>query len=322
MANLVLYSMDPWSYNLLYEWATSSGHIVRLLVIKLPTGAGRAGHFAGGQTLAGTDVVMVHRISDAIPMIEHVEPDLGVICSFTKVSERLGSIPRFGTVNLHCALLPAYRGPNVFRPLYEGENALGATLHRITSDYDCGAVLAQESYEIGDEADMRVILDGWRTAIIRALAEGIPKALARSQGTPQDDSAAGYAASFTPAECVVDPSLPRNLIIRRVAALMGAGCVPILEVEGARYALQGAYPSPDGIARQPGVVRQTSEFIEISTTGGCVALDLRPRDHEGALLVNSSGPRRGGGSSGPASIPSTRCPEQSPLPGSEAAESG
>lgn len=72
-------------------------------------------------------------------------PDLIVSTNFSHyVGERVWSIARFGTWNLHKSYLPHYRGmaPS-FYALLNGEQRVGATLHKIAKGFDTGDIVKQ-----------------------------------------------------------------------------------------------------------------------------------------------------------------------------------
>lgn len=55
------------------------------------------------------------------------------------------SLPRYGTINLHTSMLPAYRGPNPdFWQYHDMELNPGVTVHYIDEGEDTGPVLAQQ----------------------------------------------------------------------------------------------------------------------------------------------------------------------------------
>jgi methionyl-tRNA formyltransferase len=61
--------------------------------------------------------------------------------------------PRFGCLNLHPSLLPAYRGRfPVEDQLAAGETQTGVTLHRMDATADTGDILLQESFPVPPEA--------------------------------------------------------------------------------------------------------------------------------------------------------------------------
>lgn len=58
-------------------------------------------------------------------------------------------IPRFGTLNLHPSMLPAYRGPNpIFWMYYNAETVGGVTLHYLDAGEDTGDIIYQTPVEI------------------------------------------------------------------------------------------------------------------------------------------------------------------------------
>lgn len=77
-------------------------------------------------------------------------PDIVAVYSMSRLlKENIISIPKFGVVNLHSSLLPAYRGPNpVFWMYYNMEKYGGFTVHYITKREDDGNIIFQEWYDI------------------------------------------------------------------------------------------------------------------------------------------------------------------------------
>lgn len=63
--------------------------------------------------------------------------------------QRLYSLPRLGTINLHHEILPDYRnGRSVIWPIYFGRKETGFTFHQVTDGIDAGAILYQERLPI------------------------------------------------------------------------------------------------------------------------------------------------------------------------------
>lgn len=89
------------------------------------------------------------------------DPDVVVSFSAPQVfrAELLG-LPRQGCVNLHCSLLPHYRGllPS-FWVLYHGEPRSGATVHLMGAGIDDGGILAQAEVDIRGFRTMAEVLD-------------------------------------------------------------------------------------------------------------------------------------------------------------------
>ena len=75
-----------------------------------------------------------------------MRPDLIICFSFPyRITPEICTLPTYGAINLHPAVLPAYRGPNVLRPFYDGADVLGATMHWMAEDFDTGNIPSQRS---------------------------------------------------------------------------------------------------------------------------------------------------------------------------------
>lgn len=78
--------------------------------------------------------------------VRDYNPDLGLSLAAPILKEKLFSIPRFGTLNLHKAKVPDYRGmPPAFWELWNDEKSIGCTVHWMDSGLDTGDVVAKIS---------------------------------------------------------------------------------------------------------------------------------------------------------------------------------
>ncbi len=91
-----------------------------------------------------------------------LQPDLIVIACFPYlVPPAILQLPRYGCLNLHPSLLPAYRGPEpLFWIAYHDERLTGITLHFLDTTLDSGDIVAQTTLErpdglSGQELDRR-----------------------------------------------------------------------------------------------------------------------------------------------------------------------
>lgn len=87
-------------------------------------------------------------------LLLNIAPDLGVVANFGQILKKpLLSIPRYGFINYHPSLLPAYRGPTPLpHILLNKESLSGVTWHQMTVKPDQGPILAQKTFSI-DPAD-------------------------------------------------------------------------------------------------------------------------------------------------------------------------
>ena len=79
-----------------------------------------------------------------------LRPDLFLSAAYARVlPEEVLAIPTVGAINVHPALLPAYRGVRaVWWALYEGQSSVGVTIHQMTLPVDSGPIIAQASLPV------------------------------------------------------------------------------------------------------------------------------------------------------------------------------
>jgi folate-dependent phosphoribosylglycinamide formyltransferase PurN len=93
---------------------------------------------------------------EALRLLRDLKVELIVSYSAPCVFEEvLLDLPEYGCINLHCSLLPKFAGllPS-FWTLYEGAEDVGATVHRMDSKIDNGAILGQVSVPVPPNPSM------------------------------------------------------------------------------------------------------------------------------------------------------------------------
>lgn len=87
--------------------------------------------------------------------------DLQVVVAFRMLPEIVWDMPRFGTFNVHAALLPQYRGAAPINwAIINGEVRTGVTTFFLDHDIDTGKIIMQKPFGIPDEADVEYVYDG------------------------------------------------------------------------------------------------------------------------------------------------------------------
>ncbi|GAB4439436.1 MAG: formyltransferase family protein [Anaerolineae bacterium] len=152
---------------------------------------------------------------NARAMLAGLQPDLvAVACFPRRFPAWLLGLPRFGCLNLHPSLLPAYRGPEpLFWIARNDERVTGVTLHLLADGLDSGDIIAQRRFERGDgtsgaELESRCAAEGAALLVetIGQLLRGAP--LPRR---PQDEA----EASYYPAPTAGDLTIPAYWPARR-----------------------------------------------------------------------------------------------------------
>lgn len=87
--------------------------------------------------------------------------DLQVVVAFRMLPEVVWDMPRFGTFNVHAALLPQYRGAAPINwAVINGETKTGVTTFFLDHDIDTGRIIMQKPFPIPDDADVEYVYDG------------------------------------------------------------------------------------------------------------------------------------------------------------------
>ncbi|WBQ04790.1 methionyl-tRNA formyltransferase [Kribbella sp. CA-293567] len=205
-------------------WAEEHGHEI-VLVVTPPAGAGDRYDAAAKPFLLElprtADVLVTGKLRTvAAAAIAALEPDLVISAAFPRlIPAEILKIPVYGAVNLHPSPLPAGRGPNPVRLVYEGATTVGATLHRTEAEFDTGAILSQRERPLPADLAGPAIFQAWREMLREVLVEGAARAFAGEQGSPQDPALASEAPMFTPEEQVLRLTDPGAVLVRKSAAL-------------------------------------------------------------------------------------------------------
>ena len=126
-----------------------------------------------------------------IEQLRAFHADLQVVVAFRMLPEIVWDMPRFGTFNVHAALLPQYRGAAPINwAVINGETQTGVTTFFLDHDIDTGRVIMQKSFDIPDDADVEYVYDGLMHLGAEIAVETIDKLLANDgmvSSMPQEE---------------------------------------------------------------------------------------------------------------------------------------
>src|ERR1044072_8027017 len=90
---------------------------------------------------------------DLVLALKEAAPDIIVANNWrTWLPPRIYDLPRFGTLNVHDSLLPAYAGFSpIIWALINGEPEVGLTAHRMNEGLDAGDIVVQRAVAVGDK---------------------------------------------------------------------------------------------------------------------------------------------------------------------------
>ena len=89
------------------------------------------------------------------------EADLQIVVAFRMLPEVVWGMPRYGTFNVHAALLPQYRGAAPINwAVINGEKQTGVTTFFLDHDIDTGRIIMQKTFDIDDDYNVENVYDG------------------------------------------------------------------------------------------------------------------------------------------------------------------
>ncbi len=119
--------------------------------------------------------------------------DLQVVVAFRMLPDVVWSMPKFGTFNVHAALLPQYRGAAPINwAIINGEKETGVTTFFLDKDIDTGRIIMQKSISIDEEDNVEIVYDRLMKLGADVCIETIDKIIAgdgKVDSLPQDKMA-------------------------------------------------------------------------------------------------------------------------------------
>ena len=96
-----------------------------------------------------------------VEQLRSYNADLQVVVAFRMLPEIVWDMPRFGTFNVHAALLPQYRGAAPINwAIINGETQTGVTTFFLDHDIDTGRIIRQKPFDVPDDANVEYVYDG------------------------------------------------------------------------------------------------------------------------------------------------------------------
>ena len=158
---------------------------------------------------------------DFVRELERIGVELLLVAGWPRLfGERLRSVARVASVNVHPSLLPHYRGKDpLFSAILHGERQVGVTLHRLTEAVDAGPILYQKQVAVPDGATSESLAG----AVDREGAALIPELVARARaGTLPEGAIAVDPGSYFPPVAVEHSLLDWTATADRLERLVRA----------------------------------------------------------------------------------------------------
>jgi methionyl-tRNA formyltransferase len=130
------------------------------------------------------------------------QADIQVVVAFRMLPEVVWSMPRYGTFNVHAALLPQYRGAAPINwAIINGETETGVTTFFLDKNIDTGRIILQKHFPIPEEANVEYVYDGLMALGADIAVETLDLLIANNGDIPSTDQAkwAPHATTLHPA---------------------------------------------------------------------------------------------------------------------------
>jgi methionyl-tRNA formyltransferase len=155
-------------------------------------------------------------------LLTEIDPELIVVTAFGKIlPQSVLDYPKYGCINVHGSLLPAYRGAAPMqRAVIDGLKETGITTMLMDAGIDTGDMLLTGKIEIAENDNFETVHDKLGECSAEVLLRTM-KALKAGKLKPikQDESGATYAAKIENADCVLDFSQSARELHNRIRGL-------------------------------------------------------------------------------------------------------
>ena len=189
---------------------------------------------------------------EARAFLEEIDPDAVVVVGYGQILPPwLLELPRYGCINLHASLLPAYRGAAPIQwAIANGESKTGLTTMLMDPGLDTGPILLQWQTEIGPEETAVELAERLSVAgpgLMMETLHGLEAGKLVPQ--PQDNSRASRAPLLKKEHGQIDWAMPAQQISNRIRGLLPwPGCYT--GFRGKKLQVWRAKPAPGQLPDQ------------------------------------------------------------------------
>ncbi len=206
-----------------------AGHEIAGVVTRIDKPAGRGRNVAAPPVKAaalqwGLPVYQPKRVRDPvfIDSLRKLAPDVIVVAAYGQIlPKEVLALPKYGCINIHASLLPAYRGAAPINwAIISGDKETGITIMQMDEGMDTGAVLVQESLPIGPADTTGTLTEKLSALGARLITKTLP--LVQSgmlKPMVQDGSKASMAPLLKKEDGLIDWTLTAVEIHNRIRGL-------------------------------------------------------------------------------------------------------
>lgn len=245
----------------------------------LPLGAAPAPRtIIGLAWQSGIPLLEVARLTheETLVALRDLRPDIICVACFPRLLPReVRDLSRYGALNVHPSLLPAYRGPDpLFWVFHDGLEHAGVTVHFLDEGADTGDIVAQAPLVLPDgvsyrEAEQRCAQEGGRL-LAQAVCRAGWESLARQ---PQPRGSFPIAPMPKDEDFVVTPQWPARCAFNFMRGLAAGERPVLLQVGQERIGVREAIAC-EATATQGELIERAGQYLRVRCSPG--VLTIRP----------------------------------------------
>ena len=211
---------------------------------------------------------------DFVNLIDNYNPDLGFIYSYGKIlPNNIIDIFKFGIMNLHCSLLPSYKGAApIQHSLINDEDITGITYFSISDKLDEGKIILSEKYKIIETDNCRSIQDKLTDLAIDRCESSIERMVSQKFISAEPNITASYAKKINKTDSIINWEMDARQIFNNIRALH---VWPITSISLCNQEIKVLEASCELIKHsyQPGrIVKFNKNELVISARGGLLSI--------------------------------------------------
>ena len=209
-------------------------------------------------------------------LLENLQPDAIAVVAYGKLlPEYVLNYPKFGCINVHGSLLPAYRGAAPMqRAIMAGEKTVGVTTMKMAKGMDTGDMYLKAEMPLTLADNFETVHDGLADMgaqllvhTLRGVQEGTLKA------HKQDETKATHASKIEKADCLLDFDRPARSVHFHANALIPVP-LPFAYLNGKMIKFTSlSLEKQEGVFGKPGqVISLENDQITVACKEGTVVI--------------------------------------------------
>ncbi len=220
------------------------------------------------------------RNPDAVNVIEEAKPDLIVVAAFGQILPKaVLDLPKYGCINVHASLLPAYRGAAPIQwAILDGQEKTGVTIMYMNEGLDTGDILMQKEIAIAPDETGGSLHDKLAELGAEALCEALPGVIDGTlKPVPQGEMTTPYAKQLTKEMGRLDFDRHAEELARYVRGL-NPWPGTYTELDGRLLKIWAAEAVPHAGTEAPGTITDVTKksFTYVTGDGGLLIRELQP----------------------------------------------